>query len=356
MPPNLEKYNLKTLAVEKRPPNFGKEITDNLPTVEIDPLALDWAAEIKPLTPTPRMMYNIRRVITKIEIPKWRKRSKTRVYGWGALKAQIRMIFFQKKYKRVKSKNKEKNLHDLKSQIKQYAKSLGYISGFTKVDRRFISNLRDDLFPYNTALILGMPMDWELIKEVPYPGKKLFDFETYTKSGRAIFKVADFIKSKGYKCQVRIPFDGIIKYIPHAVMAGLGELSAKGLVITREYGSKIRWGMIIIDADIEIDKPVDLNIGEYCDTCKLCIITCPGNAIPEERIWWRGVYKRKINDLKCWPYFVKYEGCGICIKMCPINRFGYNKCMEAFKKDRTILRNKALETFQQEMTLLREDS
>jgi len=62
-----------------------------------------------------------------------------------------------------------------------------------------------------------------------------------------------------------------------------------------------------------------------------------GNAISEERLWWRGVFKRKNNDTKCYPYFVKYEGCGICLKVCPINRFGYKECMKAYKKDGTIL-------------------
>jgi len=42
--------------------------------------------------------------------------------------------------------------------------------------------------------------------------------------------------------------------------------------------------------------------------------------------------------MKCWPYFEKYDGCGICLKVCPINKFGYEQCMDAFKKDGTILK------------------
>jgi len=43
------------------------------------------------------------------------------------------------------------------------------------------------------------------------------------------------------------------------------------------------------------------------------------------------VLKRKINDTKCYPFFLKYEGCGICLKVCPIHRFGYAHCMKAFQ-------------------------
>ena len=138
-----------------------------------------------------------------------------------------------------------------------------------------------------------------------------------------------------------LAFDGRIKYPPHAINAGLGELGAMGVVITKQYGPRVRWTMISVDADIEIDKPVDLNMAAYCDDCMLCIKACPGDAISEERIWWRGVLKRKNNDTKCFPYFAKYDGCGICLKVCPIHRYGYEACMEAYRKDGTILRKKA---------------
>lgn len=100
---------------------------------------------------------------------------------------------------------------------------------------------------------------------------------------------------------------------------------------TREYGSRVRFGMISIDADIEPDGPVDLNIQAYCNDCRVCIKACPGRAISETKVWWRGVYKHKINDTKCYPHFKKYHGCGICLKVCPINRFGYETCMTVWR-------------------------
>lgn len=96
--------------------------------------------------------------------------------------------------------------------------------------------------------------------------------------------------------------------------------------------------MIGIDAEIEVDRPVDLGMAKYCDACGICIKACPGKAISEQRVWWRGVYKHKINDTRCWPYFKKYDGCGICLKVCPFNRHGYEACMDAFKKEGKILR------------------
>jgi hypothetical protein len=334
----LTRYNVNAQTVELRPPNLGKEITDHLPTITVDSETLDMFSEVNPLEELIEGMSNKFALFMRTEFPKWSKRGKIKAYGWGAIKSVLKMNLIQTFQNRFVSNKKETDLGKLKNDIKEYATGLGYICGFTKIDRRFIAGARDEKFPYDTALVLGMEMDKTLLEEVPHPGEKLFDFEIYVKSGELIFKVAEFIRSKGHKCWVRAPFDAWVKYPPHAINAGLGELGAQGVVITKEFGPRQRWGMISIDADIEVDPPVDLNMAEYCDACRICIKACPGKAISEERIWWRGVKKRKINDTRCWPFFTKNDGCGICLKVCPINRHGYAACMEAFQKDGTILR------------------
>ena len=47
--------------------------------------------------------------------------------------------------------------------------------------------------------------------------------------------------------------------------------------------------------------------------------------------------RRSVLDLdknpangKCFPYFMKYHGCSICIKVCPFNQQGYDKIKEGF--------------------------
>lgn len=67
----------------------------------------------------------------------------------------------------------------------------------------------------------------------------------------------------------------------------------------------MRWTMISIDAEFGINRPMDLNMSAYCDARRRCIRACPGTAIPGERVWWRGVLKRKVNDMKCYSYFLK---------------------------------------------------
>lgn len=331
--------NRRTQRIELRPPNPGKEITDNLPTLQIDPEALDTYSEIDPLPELVGVMRDKLMFVIKIELPKWGMRGKVIEYGWdGVLLGLLQMNIGQFFAKRFISREREEDLAKLKKDILEYASSLGYICAFTKIDRRFIAHGKDRAFPYDTALVLGMEMDKTLLDETPSPGDKLYDFEVYVESGKRVFDVAKFIRAKGYRCYARVPFDGFVKYPPHAINAGLGELGAMGVVVTKQYGPRVRWTMISIDADIEIDRPVDLNMAAYCDDCMLCVKACPADAISRERIWWRGVYKRKNNDTKCYPYFVKYEGCALCLKICPINVHGYEECMRAYRRDGTILR------------------
>jgi ferredoxin len=329
-------YDSRRQRITLRRPNYGKAITDSLPNIGMDTLVIDMSSEMEPLSALIPIMHPLY-IATLVEFPKLAKRGKLIEYGWGIVRSMLGMEIVQP-FAMARARNgRQENLSVLKQEIRAYAQRLGYICGFTKVDRRFISDANDRAFPFDTAIVLGMEMDKDLLEQVPHPGDRLFDLEIYAKSGRQVFALARFIRSLGYQCSARIPFDGVVKYPPHAINAGLGELGANGVVITPEFGPRLRWCMISIDADIEPDEPRDFNMAAYCDACRRCIKACPGKAIPEERVWWRGVFKRKINDTLCYPYFIKYEGCGLCLKVCPINRYGYQACMDAFNKDGTIL-------------------
>jgi ferredoxin len=339
---NLLRVNVKKNAVEPRRKNLGKEITDNLPTIEVDGTALDLFSNVEPLTQGPDMAGSLLEFLATLEYRKMAKRDKLSLYmwgddeNWGMFRQILEMIGGQHPTEQSVSGDRESDLAVLKDEIKNFAAGLDLLCGVTKVDRRFIANAADEQFPYDTAVVLGKAMDRDLIEEIPDPQEKLWDFETYIKLGKRVFDCAEFVRSKGYRAFARAALDGTVKYPPHAIMAGLGELGAGGWVITRQYGPWVRWTMLSVDADLEPDDPVDLHMGEYCEACRRCIKACPGNAITKEKIWYRGVYKRKVDTKKCFPFFEKHDGCGICLKVCPIGRFGYEKCMEAFRQDGTI--------------------
>ncbi len=120
----------------------------------------------------------------------------------------------------------------------------------------------------------------------------------------------------------------LYKLFPHktaATCSGLGWVGKNGLVINRDYGSKLSWATVLTNAPLVADLPTEKS---QCGNCNLCVIHCPSGAVTG-REW-------SINE----PYreIVKYEkcstmkksrrlledrpNCGLCINICPYSRNG----------------------------------
>jgi ferredoxin len=66
-----------------------------------------------------------------------------------------------------------------------------------------------------------------------------------------------------------------------AIAAGLGDLGENGLVLTPEFGSKVRFTAVITDAELVYDR---IYTGDrLCARCGKCAKACPVNAISEHR-------------------------------------------------------------------------
>lgn len=336
----MRRYHPWRRQIELRPPNQGKAITDKLETATVDPRVLDIASQIEPLTREGVPFFgNFWATMFRTQFPGWIRRGLFWRYFRGIFSSDWRAANTQGFANRFRvARRQQGDLVQLKGEIKAYAAERGFaLCGFTRVDRRFIADGNDEMFPYDTAVVLGMEMDATLLDEMPAAEGKLVDFETYVEAGRQVLAVAHFIREQGYRCVARTAFDGWVKYVPHAVTAGLAELGANGVALTPQFGPRQRWAMISVEAEIEPDEPADFGIRAYCEDCLLCVRGCPGRALSEEKMWWRGVYKHKLDPTRCWPYFVKFQGCSICLKVCPFHRHGYEEAMAAYRHDGTIL-------------------
>ena len=111
-----------------------------------------------------------------------------------------------------------------------------------------------------------------------------------------------------------------------AAQAGLGWMGKNTLLINPKKGSFFFLGELIIDLELDYDKPIH----DHCGTCTRCIDACPTDALSPEGY--------KIEPTKCISYLTieqkgeipqaflgKLEnniyGCDICQDVCPWNRF-----------------------------------
>ena len=193
------------------------------------------------------------------------------------------------------------------------------------------------LVPFTRALSMAVQLPaavFEMIEDKPTP---IYD-SVYQTANRILdeiaFKTAQKLQNDGFR-SLPIPASQILDWqnwyaaISHkavARMAGLGWQGKNLLLITPQYGSRVRLVTVLTDAPLIIDGPVK----NRCGNCMLCRDACPAGAI-------KGVntedhYKARNEALyfdKCAAKLstvfarlpeISAEICGICIKVCPFGR------------------------------------
>jgi ferredoxin len=220
---------------------------------------------------------------------------------------------------------------DITEAVRLKARELGFGEvGFTRYDRRhtYISKRRWAKFEH--AICLALEQDYVQTQSLPSMDAEFAHFGTYEIEGALLLDLADYIRSLGYHAQVHSPNDNSAVYIPMFVAAGLGQLGANGQLLSPHFGSRARLAMITTDAPITYDQPIDYGIHQFCQECQVCVNRCPGRAIVNEKVWWRGVEKNKLIYERCRPVMARYDGCAVCMKTCPIQRFGMPAVMEHY--------------------------
>ena len=228
---------------------------------------------------------------------------------------------------------------DVTQDIKNKAMELGFaMVGITAYDKRYTyASKRKWVKPFANAICLAMEQDYEKTQMIPHEPAEREVFDTYRREGRAGLDLAAHIRSLGYHAQTQSPNDPGSVVHPMFVAAGLGQMGAMGYMLSPHFGSRHRLMIITTDALVTHDSPVDYGINAFCNICQVCVNRCPGRALMREKVWWRGVEKFKIIAKRCRPVMARYAACGICMKVCPIQRYGLKPVMEHYASTGQVL-------------------
>ncbi len=132
-------------------------------------------------------------------------------------------------------------------------------------------------------------------------------------------------------------------YKTAATCAGLGWIGKSDLLITPEYGPRVRLAAILTDAPFKTAEPITEG---RCGNCRLCVDACPNQAI-KGAAWHRGVEREALLDpyvcnqkrLDYIPAIGRKYACGHCVQACPVGKgkqHGANKNLRSqttFKPD-----------------------
>jgi hypothetical protein len=184
----------------------------------------------------------------------------------------------------------------------------------------------------NQAVVMAVEMDEIGIATSPEAPSAAATGLGYSKMAFLAQSLAEFIRNLGY---MALPAgNDTALSVPLAIDAGLGQLGRNGLLITPEYGPRVRLCKVFTDLPLENDKPIDFGVTEFCRNCQLCAEACKADAISQQpEPTWKtscksnnpGSLKWYVNGEKCYNFWCENGiDCSTCISICPFNN-GRNK-------------------------------
>ena len=221
----------------------------------------------------------------------------------------------------------------LLGELEAYAKSIGVSSvGYTRVPEKWIFEGKAIL--HLNAIVLTMEMDKGRIDTAPSMPCKQAVMEIYRDLGFAANKIARFLRKRGYSADAAHPLMGPALYPPLTQLAGLGWLSASGLMITPEHGPRMRLAAVFTNIENLTLSTHNGHawVADFCARCGKCIRECPAQAIYAKPIQHETGRITCVDNARCFPYFSDYHGCSVCIKVCPFNNTPYEKLRFSYQK------------------------
>ncbi|MFX0036928.1 MAG: reductive dehalogenase [Candidatus Hermodarchaeota archaeon] len=193
----------------------------------------------------------------------------------------------------------------------------------------------------NKVIVMAIEMDEGAISTAPAQPAAGAAAIGYSKMAFVISCIGSFIRNLGYRA-IQCGNDTAIS-IPLAVDAGLGALGRLGLLITPEYGPRVRICKVFTDLPLISDQPNSKfieKVSNYCKNCFKCADACETHAISKEKEPRfkginisnnSGVKKYYIDAEKCFEYWVENSSdCGYCIAVCPFSKISKSLTPDEF--------------------------
>jgi reductive dehalogenase len=184
-------------------------------------------------------------------------------------------------------------------------------------------------FPFEprSVVVIAIEMDYKTMALSPSSLEGASTGLGYSHMCSVGYSVATFIRELGYKAFAN--GNDVSLSIPYAVAAGLGELGRHGMLITREFGPRVRLVKVFTELDLKPDKPKTFGAWDFCKNCKRCAEACPSQAISVGGPTLEGktisnnpgVLKWYIDPEKCIQFWRENgSDCANCITACTFNK------------------------------------
>lgn len=175
----------------------------------------------------------------------------------------------------------------------------------------------------NLGISFGVKVSGRVLEEIEDHPTRLY-MHHYRALNQLIdqiaLRLASAIEQEGFDT-LPIPASQIIDWerqtahLSHKMIArqaGLGWIGRNNLIINPRYGAAVRYGSILTNMPLMIDRPVETDCGD----CYKCLSVCPASAIKES---YKDYDMASCLDKLKWfqkTFNIQHYICGICVKVC----------------------------------------
>ncbi len=225
--------------------------------------------------------------------------------------------------------SKAEELKEDALQLQNYLNQ-GYYGKMAYMANYFEKRVNPQLLVEGTKSVISVLFNYYTDKkqqdsEAPIISKYAYGKDYHYVIKQKLNKLLSFIKSLKPEVEGRAFVDSApVLERAWAKKSGLGWIGKNGLLINKKAGSFVFIGELLVNIELEYDKPIK----DYCGTCTKCIDACPTQAIIADKI---------IDARKCISYLTielkgdipeeftgkfnnRVFGCDICQDVCPHNR------------------------------------
>lgn len=137
-------------------------------------------------------------------------------------------------------------------------------------------NLRspEEVFPTVKSVILMGFNAWDMAFNLTVESAELFYYEILKNKA---WIIVDYLRKKGFESVLSLD----IPLITAAVRCGLGCQGKNTLLITPDYGPRVRLVSVLTTAELNVDEPYEENL---CGDCENCVRACPTKALEPYRL------------------------------------------------------------------------
>ena len=174
---------------------------------------------------------------------------------------------------------------------------------------------------HNYALVFAVELNKDMIDTAPFSPESVEVTKGYLDAAVVGMVISYYLRTLGYEARNHMDGNYLMPLPSLAAEAGLGEMGKIGVLVTKEFGPRIRLGAVTTNMELVPDQKKPFGLLSFCNQCNNCVLRCPSSAIPMDPVY-EG-RQRKISEEACFTVWKRvFTDCGICLASCPFSTQG----------------------------------